>query len=247
MPRALLRYSCIGATSGPHPRSIAARFSWHPPCCPATTVFYRGLHEMLPRYSCRLALALVAFLSAGASRATAASKMKIAATGDAAPGGGVFAGPGFSGWPTAAGNGWIAFRGRITGGRTGEAIIATRQAPPRTTVQVASKGQSAPGGGTFRQFFGRPAVNARGDVAFLALVNDATVPDDPSLPTPAGLFVYSAATGQLTAVPRSRQPTVLGVLDIATTLAPNADPSAVDLPDRTAALKIGRASCRERV
>ena len=73
----------------------------------ATAVFYRGLDEMLPRHACRLALALVALLAAGVPRATAASKMKIAAAGDAAPGGGVFAGPGFSGWPTAAGNGWI--------------------------------------------------------------------------------------------------------------------------------------------
>src|SRR2546422_7548599 len=113
---------------------------------------------MLPPHSRRLALALVSLLAAGASRATAASKTKIAVTGDAAPGGGVFAGPGFSGWPTAAGNGWIAYRGRITGGRTSEAIIATRQTPPPTTVQVASKGQSAPRGGTVRQVFRRPPV-----------------------------------------------------------------------------------------
>ena len=90
-----------------------------------------------PRGSCRLALALVALLAAGPSLAPAASKLKIAATGDPAPGGGVFAGPGFSGWPTAAGNGWIAFRGKITGGNTSEAIIAARQGAPRTTVQVA--------------------------------------------------------------------------------------------------------------
>ena len=189
-----------------------------------------------PRGFACLALALVALLAGVPPRATAASKVKIAAAGDPAPGGGTFAGPGFSGWPTAAGNGWIAFRGVIAGGNASEAIIARHETPPVATVTVASKGQSAPGGGTFRQFFGRPAVNASGDVAFLALVNDATVPDDPSLPTPAGVFVYSAATGKLTAVARSRQPTVLGVLDIATTLDPNADPSAVDLPDRTAAL-----------
>src|SRR2546426_3417203 len=215
MPRALVRYSCIGATSGPHLRSIAARFSWHPPCCPATTVFYRGLDEMLPPHSRRLALALVSLLAAGASRATAASKVKIAAAGDAAPGGGVFAGPGFSGWPTAAGNGWVAFRGAIAGGKTSEAIIATRQTAPRATVQVASKGQNAPGGGTFRQFFGRPAVNARGDVAFFALVNDPSVPDDPSLPAPAGVFLYDAATGTIDAVARSQQTTAAGVLDVA--------------------------------
>ena len=44
------------------------------------------------------------------SPARASSKALIAAAGDAAPGGGVFAGPGFTDWPTAAGNGWIAFR-----------------------------------------------------------------------------------------------------------------------------------------
>ncbi|TMA53260.1 MAG: hypothetical protein E6J75_15610 [Deltaproteobacteria bacterium] len=191
---------------------------------------------MLPRHACRLALALVALLAAGVSRATAASKMKIAAAGDAAPGGGVFAGPGFSGWPTAAGNGWIAFRGRITGGRTSEAIIATRQAPPRTTVQVASKVQSAPGGGTFRQFFGRPAVNARGDVAFFALLTDPSVPDDPSLPVPAGVFLYDAATQTIAAVARSLETTAAGVLDVARSLDPSADPDAIDLPQRTPAL-----------
>src|SRR2546427_562483 len=171
----------------------------------------------------------------GAEPAHRGSKVKSAAAGDPAPGGGVCAGPGFSGWPTTAGNGWIAFRGVIAGGNASEAVIARHEASPVATVTVASKGQSAPGGGTFRQFFGRPAVNASGDVAFLALVNDATVPDDPSLPTPAGVFVYSAATGKLTAVARSRQPTVLRVLDIATTLDPNADPSAADLPDPTPA------------
>src|SRR5205809_2724333 len=176
-----------------------------------------------PRGSARLALALVALLATCPSRATAASKVKIAAAGDPAPGGGTFAGPGFSGWPTAAGNGWIAFRGKITGGNTSEAIIAARQGAPRTTVQVASKGQSAPGGGTFRQFFGRPAVNARGDVAFFALVNDPDLPDDPALPVPAGVFFYSAATRDIAAIARSRQTTDAGVLDIAKSLDPDAD------------------------
>ena len=190
-----------------------------------------------PRGSCRLTLALVALLAAGPSLAPAASKLKIAATGDPAPGGGVFAGPGFSGWPTAAGNGWIAFRGKITGGNTSEAIIAARQGAPRTTVQVASKGQSAPGGGTFRQFFGRPAVNARGDVAFFALVNDSNLPDDPTLPAPAGVFFYDATgTHNIIAIARSRQATDAGVLDLAKSLDPDADPDAIDLPQRAPAL-----------
>ena len=193
-------------------------------------------HPPRLRGSCRLTLALVTLLAAGPSRATAASKLKIAATGDPAPGGGVFAGPSVSGWPTAAGNGWIAFRGKIVGGNTSEAIIATREAAPRTTVQVASKGQSAPGGGTFRQFFGRPAVNARGDVAFFALVDDPNLPDDPALPVPAGVFFYRAATRDIAAIARSRQATDAGVLDIAKSLDPDADPEAIDLPQRAPAL-----------
>ena len=35
----------------------------------------------------------------------------------------MFAGPGFTGWPTAAGNGWIAFRGQVTGGNSTETIV----------------------------------------------------------------------------------------------------------------------------
>jgi len=193
-------------------------------------------HPSRLRYSCRVALALVALLAIGASRATAASKTRIAAIGDPAPGGGVFAGPSFSGWTTAAGDGWIAFRGKITGGTTSEAIIAARETAPRTAVQVASKGQSAPGGGKFQQFFGRPAVNARGDVAFYALVNDPSLSDDPSLPTPAGVFLFNAATRVVTLVARSRQVADAGLLDIAQSLDPTADPNAIDLPQRTPAL-----------
>jgi len=50
-----------------------------------------------PRGFACLALALVALLAGVPPRATAGSKVKIAAAGDPAPGGGVFAGPGFSG------------------------------------------------------------------------------------------------------------------------------------------------------
>ena len=73
---------------------------------------------------------LAAACSAGRSRrplptapAGAASKIAIAALGDTAPGGGVFAGPSFVGEPSAAGNGWVAFRSLVTEGSTAEQII----------------------------------------------------------------------------------------------------------------------------
>ena len=62
-------------------------------------------HRLSPRLSFTLALLGAALLAPAGERAWATSKAKVAAIGDAAPGGGVFVGPGFVGWPTAAGNG----------------------------------------------------------------------------------------------------------------------------------------------
>src|SRR5437763_5551563 len=134
--------------------------------------------------------------------ARAASKAKIAAIGDAAPGGGIFAGPGFSGWPTAAGAGWIAFRGETTGGGTSETMVAAHMTTPRTTMPVASLGDTTPSAGVFtkcagklRQFVGQPVVNTNGEVAFMALIEppaDTTSSSTTSDlgPTPAGIFLF---------------------------------------------------------
>ena len=128
--------------------------------------------------------------------APAASKALVASVGDAAPGGGVFAGPAFSDWPTAAGAGWIAFRGEIIGGTTGETLVVARMTTPPTRIPVASLGEITPAGdgfrdcaGKFKGFVGHPAVNANGDVAFTALVQ-TVVSEETAAPGPthAGIF-----------------------------------------------------------
>jgi hypothetical protein len=169
--------------------------------------------------------------------ARGASKVAIAVLGDPAPGGGVFAGPGFTGWPAAGGIGWIAFRGEIIGGGTSEAIVVAHMASPVTRAQVASIGQAAPGGGSFRQFVGRPAVNANGDVAFVALLTRTATDDesDPSAPVPAGLFLYRG--GELHAVARSGDLTAAGMLDLTGSIDAGAEPDEV--PERTPALNDG--------
>lgn len=197
-----------------------------------------------------LAIALIALV--GATRAGAASKVTIAAIGDGAPGGGVFAGPGFSGWPSAAGGGWVAFRGQIVSGPTAEAIVAVHMAAPRSSVQVAALGQRAPGTegqvpdgagkppratfGRFKQFVGRPAVNANGDVAFFASVGREDQKDEDGKPTAAGLFLFRAARNQLVSVVQSRQTTAAGVLDLIGSTDPTTDTGAIDVPQRTPAL-----------
>ena len=140
----------------------------------------------------RVALVLIAALVGFVTPAAAASKITIALLGDAAPGGGVFAGPGFTGWPAAAGEGWVAFRGEVSGGTTTEAMVVAHLTAPTSRTQVASIGETAPGGGKFRQFIGRPAVNAFGEVAFLASL---TRDDDTATrgPAPRGACFSSAA------------------------------------------------------
>src|SRR5262245_17569757 len=117
-----------------------------------------------------LAFAALAALAGAPARAFGASKAVLALTAETAPGGGLFAGPGFTGWPAAAGSGWIAFRGEVATGEATEAMIVAHMTPPVSRAVVASIGAAAPGGGTFRQFIGRPAVNANGQVAFLAML-----------------------------------------------------------------------------
>jgi hypothetical protein len=145
----------------------------------------------------------------------------VAAIGDAAPGGGQFAGPGFTGWPAAAGNGWVAFRGQVTGGDTREALVAARMTSPRARLEIAHLRQVSPGtgelaacAGTFKEFLARPAVNAAGDVAFLALIEPDQAQADAKV-QPAGIFLFRG--NALSAVACSGQRTAAGTLDLLST------------------------------
>jgi hypothetical protein len=93
---------------------------------------------------------------------------KIAAEGDAAPGGGAFSGFGRHPIPTLNEAGDVAFAAAVAGGKTVEGIFATVRRRPRA---VAVAGSAAPGiaSGTFATL-DAPALNDRGDVAFLASV-----------------------------------------------------------------------------
>lgn len=178
---------------------------------------------------------LVVALLALPALAGAASKVKIAALGEAAPGGGVFAGPSFTGTPSAAGNGWIAFRSLVADGSTSEQIVATNRVTNERTV-VASLGQQvSPEVGRLKQFIGQPTVNASGQVAFAAVV---TPPDDQErgifAPTPAGIFVFANRT--LTAVAPPDLDTGFGILDVSTPINLFSDLSGIDIPERTPAL-----------
>src|SRR5262245_5173050 len=104
-----------------------------------------------------------------AATAHAASTVFIAGLGNDAPGGGVYAGSGFTGNPAAAGNGWIAFRSLVADGASSERIVLAHMAPGATEREVvASVGKPAGTGlGNFAGFVGNPAVNAAGDVAFV--------------------------------------------------------------------------------
>src|SRR5262245_51901765 len=177
---------------------------------------------------------LVALLLAGVPGARAASKVLVAAIGDAAPGGGLFAGPSFTGWPTAAGAGWIAFRGQVSQGGTSEALIVAHRTPPITRATVANVGQTAPGGGTFKAFIGRPAVNAAGHVVFLATLTSTDDLDDANAPTPAGIFLYR--NGAITTVALAGE-TVSGAgrLDLTAPIGQTIDTDE-PFPERTPSL-----------
>lgn len=186
-----------------------------------------------------LSLVLAASLASALAgvRAEAASKVAVAATGDPAPGGGQFAGPGFTGAPTAAGDGWIAFRGEIVGGGTSEALVAARMTPPATRIQVATIGGPAPGAasgptarcaGTIRQFIGRPVVNAGGDVAFVALITPRDPPpadDEAEAAQPVAAGIYLFRNGSLAPVACAGQSTPLGTLDLTSSVDPFVDPT----------------------
>jgi hypothetical protein len=178
-----------------------------------------------------LAALLCAVLAAPAG---AASKMTVAYLGQAVPGGGVFAGPSFVGEPSAAGNGWIAFRALVVGSTTEQIVVANMVTRQRSVV-VSVGGTISKDIGTVKQFLGRPTVNAHGDVAFTAVITPPEgVKVDPTAPTPGGVFLYSG--GALTAVAAPGLDTGLGILDITTQINPNDDLSSFDIAERTPAL-----------
>src|SRR5262245_29181808 len=186
---------------------------------------------MLPLRSISALVLLALTIGTGHASSTA----KVVAIADPAPGGGIFAGPSFTAWPTAAGNGWIAFRSRVvTNKKSTEAIILARLQAPVTRLEVARLGSNAPGGATFRRFLGRPSVNSAGDVAFIAETTAPKDADTTSQTTPAGVFLYhrSPAPGeaQLIAVATSGQHTSGGLLDLAASPEPLDDRDGVDLP-----------------
>ena len=121
----------------------------------------------------------------------AASKVQVVAIGDEAPGGGQFLGPSLTGTPASAGNGWVTFRSLVTSGGTSEQIIAKNMTGAvvgdAATYVVAEIGKSAGSADgkdlvSFKQFLGRPTVNGRGDVAFVAtLTNSDRLPAVPLL------------------------------------------------------------------
>jgi len=186
-----------------------------------------------------LLLATLAVLAWGVP-AHAGSKIGIAALGQEAPGGGIFAGPSFTGWPSAAGNGWVAFRAKIDGGETTESIVAADLSPPVRRFEIASLGSDVPGmdGVRFRQFLGRPAINPSGDVAFVALL-DQTDPN-PEAPDAAGVFLYRrtppAGEDNIVIVAKSGDAVGAGLLDLATPVELTSDPNAVDVQERSPAL-----------
>jgi hypothetical protein len=203
-----------------------------------------------PLVSFRLALAAASLFCAVGARVDAASKIQVAAIRDGAPGGGQFLGPSLTGSPTAAGDGWVAFRTLVTGGGTSEQIIGRNLKGVTTdgnaAFVVAAIGQKAPRVddkdlGSFKQFLGRPAINANGDVAFTAtLTNSDVLPGSLEDPIPAGVFLYrrTAPAGQrLRAVALSRTFYAdFGQIDLGTPIDILEDPSGRDIPERTPAI-----------
>ncbi len=141
-------------------------------------------------------------LGMGVFKAAAGGAISIvAAPGTPAPGGGVFD---FAGYPTVGGAGDIGFNGHLHGQTclTNSPLTIVIQCLDGAYVKrhnggierIAGSGDSAPGGGTFRDARS-PLVNSRGDVVF---AGDLTSP--PRLTRSLGLFLSRG--GSLTAVVR---------------------------------------------
>jgi hypothetical protein len=170
----------------------------------------------------------------GADTARAATKIAVAAVGSEAPGGGLFIGPSFTSWPAAAGNGWVAFRSQLEGGSSAEAIVASRFTVPVTRVQIARLGQRVGGAGSLRDFIGRPAITASGDVAFMAEFR----------PTEGaariGIFLFDQAapsgTDALRLIVEDGTPTAAGALNFGRRVDPDAPTEDEDTADRAIAI-----------
>jgi hypothetical protein len=204
-----------------------------------TAVARRG-QPVVSRSLHRSHVAALLFLAAVlgfAPLARAASKIAIAAMGDAAPGGGVFAGPSFTGTPAAAGDGWIAFRALVAEGNTTEQIVATNLRTRERRV-VANLGQTvSPTIGRLKQFLGRPTINARGEVAFAAVITPPeNVKQDPLAPVPAGIFLSTGGPNwRLEVVAEPGLDTGFGILDLTVPVNVLAE-GGIDVPERTPAL-----------
>lgn len=183
--------------------------------------------------------ALLSLLALATCPAFAASNLKVAAVGDGAPDGGVFAGPSFTAWPTAAGDGWIAFRSQLEGGSASEAIIAAHLTAPLTRVQIARIGQKVDGAGTIRDFLGSPGVSPLGDVAFFANYRR----DDGS--QHAALFFYDHAapisSDALHRVVDDGDISDAGVVSFARRVEPGVDATSDDTADRTVSVNAAGA------
>jgi hypothetical protein len=106
--------------------------------------------------------------SEGLFLATARGIVKVAIEGDRAPGGGALSGLGRHPIPSVNTAGSVAFAAAVSKGRTVEGIFVSSRGTLRA---VAVAGEPAPGipSGTFANL-DFPALNDRGDVAFLATV-----------------------------------------------------------------------------
>ena len=169
-----------------------------------------------------------------AAPAGAASKATVAYLGQTVPGGGQFAGPSFVDQPSAAGNGWTAFRALVVGSSS-EQIIVSNFVTHQRSVVASVGGTISKDIGTVKQFLGRPTVNAHGDVVFAAVISPPTgTKVDPTAPTPGGIFLYSQ--GALTAVAAPGLDTGFGILDLTTQINFNDSFSGTDISERTPAL-----------
>ncbi len=106
--------------------------------------------------------------SEGLFLATARGIVKVVIEGDRAPGGGTLSGLGRHPIPSVNAAGSVAFAAAVSKGRTVEGIFVSSRGTLRA---VAVAGEPAPGipSGTFANL-DFPALNDRGDVAFLATV-----------------------------------------------------------------------------
>jgi hypothetical protein len=107
----------------------------------------------------RGAVAFTAVLNGAAARegvflVDRAGVRKIAAAGEAAPGGGVFAH--FGAWPALAADGTVAFTASVDGARSDVAIFVATAAG---IARLVSQGDALPGGGTLLSFGLHPVVS----------------------------------------------------------------------------------------